>query len=426
MNDRTISKIILSCFAILCLGLSAHFLHTFIHTEYEGSVRKGISQEEYEENQNFVGAKASDLHDQSLRKIRFQFIINEAINFDQIQQWKTQSFDSLTSINFKLIESFSKPDQTTLEELHGISYDLQFFLSDENLDTIYLISKCISNFLKLSQSKIIFLNQVLTEDSFNQQLSNTFKIQSIFPFEFVTTMQADDLTVTSGMHFFGFPDLYIQSQIYDPRQIDLLKNICHRLILDNKIQDDGSISIQLDPKISYQIPIKENYKPHKVKFHLEDKFIPWSGFNNRTIKIKFFKDRFTQNEAMIESLNTLFGKQVKQRKSFKLDADLQVAVFKVRSKIPYLKEKYLKDKLLLYVHIELIGILGGADWLWMRVTSWNNSTLEGILESKPTASPNLKVGSRVKVLESSLKDYRLYKDNQMISGELTKGLYQYN
>lgn len=48
---------------------------------------------------------------------------------------------------------------------------------------------------------------------------------------------------------------------------------------------------------------------------------------------------------------------------------------------------------------------GGNEWMWVEVTKWVGSTIQGILENDPFDVPGLKAGARVEVEESSIFDY---------------------
>ena len=62
---------------------------------------------------------------------------------------------------------------------------------------------------------------------------------------------------------------------------------------------------------------------------------------------------------------------------------------------------------------------GGNEWMWVEVTRWNESIIEGILQNEPVEVSDLKSGARVTVNQEDIFDYILYKPDGTSEGNET-------
>ncbi|MCO4780967.1 MAG: DUF2314 domain-containing protein [Candidatus Cloacimonetes bacterium] len=118
------------------------------------------------------------------------------------------------------------------------------------------------------------------------------------------------------------------------------------------------------------------------------------------------------------TLNEFFGKKINTLQKFKLDSELQKAVFKVQSKLTELKRKFEQNSAL-YLLVEFSTLTSQTNWLWVEVLEWEENSLTALLLDQPTKTFHLRQGSKVKFKKGSIKDYQLYSDNVFISGNLT-------
>ncbi|PCJ15007.1 MAG: hypothetical protein COB02_16910 [Candidatus Cloacimonadota bacterium] len=413
MSDRQIIKFILLLILILSIGITTYYLSIFFNTEYDGATRKILSKEEYLDIQNFVPFKNQELKDNSLRKLSFKFQVFDKISLSQLTKIKVKSCTLIKS----LTTDFSKVESNFQ---NNNIYELKIYLS--NQDNLFYIIRSLQNFLKSVDSKINFNSSYLNLESFNDKFIKSLKLEIVQAFEIINIYQSGNFIYTSGMDFFGFPDLYIKTQVNEPRLDDLLKQTCHLLVNNQLSKNDGSFKIELNKSLNYETHILDNSK-NEIFIHLGKDNLRGLTHKNRLLRVRFFKKKYSQDEAMIYKLDQLFGKKEVQLDTFKISIDLQVALLKVQTKAPYLKQKFINDKLDLLLLVQLPGISNFNEWIWVKVISWKNKTITAILQSKSTSNFNLLKGSSIKVKEASIKDYQLYQSGLFVSGNITEGLY---
>ena len=62
---------------------------------------------------------------------------------------------------------------------------------------------------------------------------------------------------------------------------------------------------------------------------------------------------------------------------------------------------------------------GDNEWMWVEVTKWNETEMEGILQNDPLKIKNLKAGALIRFDESDVFDYLLSKPDGSFEGNET-------
>lgn len=104
------------------------------------------------------------------------------------------------------------------------------------------------------------------------------------------------------------------------------------------------------------------------------------------------------------------------------DEELLKASGQAKRQLPKLKKLFLaglEPGYSIMVKVPFKTPSGGNEWMWVEVTKWKTSKMEGILQNEPFEIPDLKVGTLVNYDEADIFDYLLNKPDGSYEGNET-------
>jgi uncharacterized protein YegJ (DUF2314 family) len=235
--------------------------------------------------------------------------------------------------------------------------------------------------------------------------------------------------VTMGMDKFALPDLSIKDFSCRDQNVmsTLVNSVIATLIENPKIYADSTLLVEVenvkDPQM--RLAVTSNLLENaSMKAELRLKVVdPEPGDNpNMQFKIIFINPDFsTPQEEQTAVLGELFGH--KDGITFAShDEDLLAASAKAKTRLPELKALFNKGlepgySILLKAPFKLNDT--DNEWMWVEVTKWQGSSIEGILQNEPYEITDLRAGSKVVVSQLDIFDYILYKPDGSMEGNET-------
>lgn len=236
---------------------------------------------------------------------------------------------------------------------------------------------------------------------------------------------------TVGLGKFGLPDLAVR-EVPGPLQdeVGLLINLTAQLMVEGApVGEDGAFVVDL--RALKYAPLRQRLEPGveldalqrtRLNLVLLSPGVP--GRENRLVELVFPSSLGdTPSERPYAALTELFGTQ---DKLVPTEHDEELLAASRRAKevlLQRVKPRYqegLAPGTQLYVKAPFDTSAGGTEWMWLRVTRWEGTSLQGVLESEPREVPKLKAGAHVTVEEGSLFDYLLERPDGTSEGNETE------
>jgi uncharacterized protein YegJ (DUF2314 family) len=104
------------------------------------------------------------------------------------------------------------------------------------------------------------------------------------------------------------------------------------------------------------------------------------------------------------------------------DEELLKASERAKQRLPQLKKQFnngLPPGYSIMVKVPFKTDDGGNEWMWVEVTKWKETEMDGILQNDPYEIKNLKAGAIVQFKESDIFDYLLHKPDGSFEGNET-------
>ncbi|AXG70262.1 hypothetical protein KORDIASMS9_02501 [Kordia sp. SMS9] len=240
-------------------------------------------------------------------------------------------------------------------------------------------------------------------------------------------------SITFGMQRFGLPDLVIEdspcsnvssasefltiiaqlllerTQIKDKKllvDLDAIQNTEFKNIIVSTVNDDAKKKVTISFNTS--VPMEEG-DPLNELYRVD--------FNNKAFK----------NPQAYESevYKQLFGVE-DEITNISHNDEITAASERAKEKLPELRALFNEglDQETLLLKAPFITDEGGNEWMWVEVTRWRGSTIDGILQNEPYYIKNLKSGAKVTVQQADIFDYILYKADGTTEGNETGKLIE--
>lgn len=245
--------------------------------------------------------------------------------------------------------------------------------------------------------------------------------------------------VSLGMSKFGLPDLSVSNiTCYDETPFSMIGNaIAQTLFEDPSMFSDSTLLLDISKIKNVAIremlaPTDEANKDVKGKAMIKLREAYPSDGDNLFFQMELVfenKDYKSPQEEQFALLKDLVGGLPDQAQETEHDEELLRASEQARERLPELK-KMFNDGL---APGETIMVkspfkredVDGNEWMWVEVTKWTDTEIDGILQNEPNYIRSLAAGANVKVAESEVFDYIIMKaDGSMEGNETGKVLEQ--
>jgi uncharacterized protein YegJ (DUF2314 family) len=237
--------------------------------------------------------------------------------------------------------------------------------------------------------------------------------------------------VTLGMEKMGLPDVVVnQVSMHDSDSIGSLMNLlCQALAERPTLDESGTFDLAFDSIKSQAARAKVTFEDkagRRVRLKLAIGERQEGDADNRLMEIVFPGPPDGLQERQNVAVTSMFGTH-DEIKQVKHDPALLAASARARAKLMALKPVWSKqppelEKLMVKGPFRTPS--GGNEWMWVEVTSWEGTTIHGLLQNDPYEVEGLRAGSRVAVEESSIFDYILRKADGGIEGNETAKLLE--
>lgn len=240
--------------------------------------------------------------------------------------------------------------------------------------------------------------------------------------------------VSLGMNKFCLPEISLRDfPCSDGNPFGNLVNATLQSLYESPfIQGDSTLTLDI-PKIrneKLRTSLTESIEqgtPQKATIHLAFNE-PEEGDNPSTqLRIAFNSEQGSIQQQADEVIDLLFG-TVDSITYIQHNEELMQASEEARSHLPEMKKLFLAGLQPGYSIMVKVpfptGNDGGNEWMWVEVTEWNSSKMEGILQNDPYQIPDLKAGALVKFEEAEIFDYMLNKPDGTVEGNETSKIIE--
>jgi uncharacterized protein YegJ (DUF2314 family) len=235
--------------------------------------------------------------------------------------------------------------------------------------------------------------------------------------------------VTLGMNKFCLPEISIKNfTCSSQNSFGNLINATIQTLFENPfINSDSTLNIDLrtiknTPLREYLLSTSEESASHFINIKLKHVEREEGDNYGPQLLIAFENtDYSSPQEEANQVVATLFGTEDSLVYT-NHDEELLKASERAKEKFPQLKQLFndgLGPGYSLMVKIPFETDDGGNEWMWVEVTKWDKSEMEGILQNDPYEITNLKAGALVEFDESDIFDYLLNKPDGTFEGNET-------
>ncbi|WP_298517549.1 DUF2314 domain-containing protein [uncultured Kordia sp.] len=235
-------------------------------------------------------------------------------------------------------------------------------------------------------------------------------------------------SITFGMQRFGLPDLVIDdSPCSNSNNAGQLLAVIAQLLLEGNEIKINSLKIDLDAiksaefkKAIDDIVYENATKKATVNFNTS---VPQEEGDPLNIIYQVsFKNKDYENTQAYENetYKNLFGIEDEITHVDHND-EILAASERAKEKLPELRALFNEglDQATLLLKAPFAADDGRNEWMWIEVTRWRSTEIQGILQNDPFYIKDLKSGAKVTVQQGDIFDYILYKADGTTEGNET-------
>lgn len=235
--------------------------------------------------------------------------------------------------------------------------------------------------------------------------------------------------VTLGMETMGLPDIAVNqvagSQVRS--MATLINLVCQVLAEHPVLEKSGELDLvfsKIKSASARAEVVMKDGAAGRVPLRLTIAEPQEGDADNRLIEIAFPGPPETLQERHEATLSAFFG-ATDSTKHIRHDGEVLAASAHARANLMKLKPRWTRarpelERLMVKGPFRIPS--GGNEWMWLEVTSWEGTTIHGVLDNDPEQIPNLHAGARVAVEESSVFDYMLFLPDGGVEGNETANL----
>lgn len=222
--------------------------------------------------------------------------------------------------------------------------------------------------------------------------------------------------VSLGMRKLGLPDVCVPELVDTNAEgmVVLMNGAMQALAEHPKLSPDGELTLDLgalslEPDGGTEDGGAVRRGTGKGTLRLVKAKVEDGDADNRLVALDFPGPAGTLHERHAAALATILGMDERRMASAREgDPELEAARARARVKVMALKPRFRDgppEMESLSVKGPFATASGGVEWMWVEVTRWRGTTVEGILQNDPYDVPSLRTGSKVTVKEDEIFDY---------------------
>jgi uncharacterized protein YegJ (DUF2314 family) len=236
--------------------------------------------------------------------------------------------------------------------------------------------------------------------------------------------------ITLGLRKFALPDLVVQESPWSSnRHVGTLLNLAtQRLAEGGTIGAGGELRLRLADIRSR--PVRSHVTADgngEALLVLRSAPLEDGDPENRLWAVSFDRDPGIDVHSRMEhALSTFFGATDDIRHVTHDDAILAASA-RARDRLPALHDAFakgLEPGEILMVKAGFAKPDGDQEWMWVEVTSWKGTTINGLLQNDPFEVPDLHAGQKVTVAQRDVFDYLLKRRDGTVEGNETGALIE--
>lgn len=238
--------------------------------------------------------------------------------------------------------------------------------------------------------------------------------------------------ITLGMSKMGLPDVVIQDSAWSSSsQVGNLINLFSQSIAEGEpFSKSGDFMLILR---GIQNPHVRDDRIKSLKANatgvacLTLKKGIWEEGDPKNRLIELASDKYPGNDQGAKQ-EALFGSFFGWEDSItmiKHNDELLEASARAKAKLPELQRAFaagLDPGEFIQVKAPFKTQDGGTEWMWVEVTSWQGSQIDGLLENEPEWVPTLHAGQQVRVRQEDVFDYIRHFADKRIEGNQTSDI----
>lgn len=229
--------------------------------------------------------------------------------------------------------------------------------------------------------------------------------------------------ITLGMAKFGLPDVVVEELTWSTSRAagNMINAVCQSVAETGRFAVSGEYDLELESirnaearAVQLEDPGEGATRVARLRFEIVK---PEEGDpQNRIIALRFDRHEGRDPHAQqAAALGALYGSTDSVIQVQHTD-ELRAASARARSQLPALALAFregLPPGEYIEVKVPFAIPSGGNEWMWVEVTSWKGSKIEGLLRNDPVEIPKLHSGQQVTVSEDDVFDYiRSYPDGR--------------
>lgn len=233
------------------------------------------------------------------------------------------------------------------------------------------------------------------------------------------------MLVTRGMAKLGFPELEIRDlpTLYVKPMSTLINAVVQMLIERPELGREGALRVDLGAIRNRGLSAllaRSTFKGAKRIGVLQLGAVrEVEGVRTATISPAAGRGSATQRFDRL--LSQIFGTSQSPVEHVIHDAELRAAAARARALLPALRKRFaagLSGLETISVKAPFWTAGGEREWMWIEVTHWSGTKIQGVLANDPTLIEKLYAGSLVAVEQADVVDYLHVKPNGSRKGNL--------
>ncbi|MDD1780285.1 DUF2314 domain-containing protein [Enterovibrio sp. ZSDZ35] len=238
--------------------------------------------------------------------------------------------------------------------------------------------------------------------------------------------------ISLGMHKFDLPDIVVDNFEWSTNSaMAHLINLTGQSIMEGtKISDDDKILLDIEALSNTKLKrtISHFTSDDAIK-RLDIEFAEgkWEEGDpeNYLIELKFNDHAGSSlSEKQALALKTLFGYDG-EAMMVKHNQKIEEASENAKKKLPLISASFNKGLApgeSIHVKAPFSTDSGSTEWMWVEVTQWKGTKIEGVLRNEPMDIDTLKLGAMVAIDQNDVFDYIHYRADGTVEGNETQVL----
>jgi uncharacterized protein YegJ (DUF2314 family) len=236
--------------------------------------------------------------------------------------------------------------------------------------------------------------------------------------------------ITLGLAKFGLPDLVVQEVAWSGSSHagTLLNLTAQRLAEGGTVGSGGELRLRLADVRSTPMRAHVSTDGSGEALVVLRTAPPEEGDpENRLLALSFDRDPGVDVHSRMEHALSVFFGATDDIRNVTHDEAILAASARARERLPALHDAFVRGLApgeILMVKAGFAKPDGAKEWMWIEVTSWKGTTINGLLQNDPFEVPDLHAGQKVTVAQRDVFDYLLKRRDGTVEGNETSALIE--